>query len=1376
VRRAWEVEETLRLLAETFNLLIRGGIMTLIDRIRGRNRSTRTLHAGRAPRRRPLVEDLEARVTPTVIFHPYFGAEATSDGGGEKLNNTPVELIFWGSTYWSNPSGASASTIANAISTLLSSPAYQHLSQYGAGASPYLANWWVDTDHGDPPSTFTDSDLTNEIVNAINDTNSPILPPSNFTSTPLYMVITPYGTYVDASSIPNDTNGGDRTVVGYHFDFNASTNYGNYNLVYGWVGQPFDIGGLGGSLSNLDTITSVFSHESSEAMTDAQPFSGVTCNAGASLPGGGSGEIGDFEPEDFNLDEYRVDGVLVQAMWDNNAQAFTVSDGNSQHLDLYASYSYSNGKYTYTGSTLDIYGDQFGSGYNDSITLDTTGAGGVEVTLNGQTFAFEPGVQITTVNVLPGTGTNTIQVNNVPSNCSVYINGGDGIDNVTIGNSYDGVQGINSLVYVYNGYPTPSSTGYSTLTINDAADTVGRSATMYDDNLGGGVHRGSIFGLAPAQIDWLDNTSGTYTGGVEYLAIYGGSGGNTFSVQNNGDLWGGTYIGTGSGGTSVSNYVDVYGTSGPLDIDGESSYQSVDVGVGSTAGILGWVDVYNSGSGGYSYLYVDDSSDSNGQTANMYDGELTGLGTSAPIYWSPSASATGGVVYLGVFGGSGGNTFYVHGTSNFYDDTYIGSGSGGTSVTNYVEVYGTSGALYVDGESSYQLVDVGVGSTAGIHGLVDAYNSGSGGYSTLTVVDTADTTGRTANLYDGELTGLGLSAPVYWAPSASSTGGVTYVVVYGDAHGNTFNVYNTSNLYYDTYLSTGGGSNTVNDVGTTGKLVVFGSGKDTLVGPNATNTWNITGSNSGSLGVVSFSGVANLTGGTGNDTFAFASGGSVSGKINGGAGTNTLNYSGDGGAAITVNLANDTATRTGGFSNIQALVGSSSTADQLVGPNSTNTWTLTGANAGTVGSFSFSAVENLTGGTGNDTFVFDSGGSVSGKINGGTGTNTLNYASDGGAAVTVNLASDTATRTGGFSNIQALVGSSSTADQLIGPNATETWTLTGANAGTVAGLSFSAIENLTGGTGNDTFVFDSGGSVLGKINGGGGTNTLNYASDGGAAATVNLASDTATRTGGFSNIQSLVGSSSTGNQLIGPNSNTVWSITNNNAGTVAGLSFSAIGNLTGGSAEDVFVFSAGKTISGKINGGGGNNWLDYSAYTTAVTVNLATNTATGIDGGLAGGISNIRNVRGGQGGGSNTLIGNSQGNILIGGSGTNTITGGSGRSILIGGTGKDTVTGGSGNDILIAGYTDYDTSSLANDVALEAILTEWQSADSYTTRISKIKAGVGGAKFVWGTTVHDNSTSNANKLTGADEPGAHNWFFANLSHTTTNRSTGEQLN
>jgi hypothetical protein len=519
------------------------------------------------------------------------------------------------------------------------------------------------------------------------------------------------------------------------------------------------------------------------------------------------------------------------------------------------------------------------------------------------------------------------------------------------------------------------------------------------------------------------------------------------------------YVYTGAGSNSA--YVHDTSSASPVTIYSGGTDMVYIGGTDGVQGINGSVDVENPN--GHTDLIIDDSGNSySSRTVNM---DATGVYGLAP---APISYDQNGLSHLTIDTGSAGNTFYVANTpsSMWGMGTYIINHSGAGS--NTIDIHATSEPLLLDGGAGSQYVNVGEGWTGYINGYVDVYNSSSRGSSYLYVDDHYDTVGRTADLYNGGLTGLGSPAPIYWAPSASAIGSVTFVGVYGGSGGNRFNVYNTSNLYYYTYLSTGGGSNTVNVVGTTGKLNISGSWTDTLVGPNTTNTWNITGPDHGTLGVVTFWGVANLTGGTSNDTFKFASDGSVSGKI---------------------------------------------------------------------------------------------------------------------------------------------------------------------------------------------------------------------------------------------------------------------------------------------------------------DGDGGTNWLDYAACTTPVTVNLAADTATGVGGGIA----HIRNIRGGQGG--DTLIGDAQGNILIGGAGPNTIVGGTGRSLLLGGKGKDTITGRSGGDILIAGSTDFDSSSLAHDLALDAILAEWQSANPYATRISHLETGGGlngSNKLVWGVTVHDNSASDANKLTGG--AGGQNWFFANLTQTTTNKKACEQLN
>jgi len=57
-------------------------------------------------------------------------------------------------------------------------------------------------------------------------------------------------------------------------------------------------------------------------------------------------------------------------------------------------------------------------------------------------------------------------------------------------------------------------------------------------------------------------------------------------------------------------------------------------------------------------------------------------------------------------------------------------------------------------------------------------------------------------------------------------------------------------------------------------------------------------------------------------------------------------------------------------------------------------------------------------------------------------------------------------------------------DTLVGPGGDHTWNITGTNAGTVSTLTFVAIENLIGGAGDDSFIFEPKGAVTGVVDGG----------------------------------------------------------------------------------------------------------------------------------------------------------------------------------------------------------------------------------------------------------------------------------------------------
>jgi Ca2+-binding RTX toxin-like protein len=130
------------------------------------------------------------------------------------------------------------------------------------------------------------------------------------------------------------------------------------------------------------------------------------------------------------------------------------------------------------------------------------------------------------------------------------------------------------------------------------------------------------------------------------------------------------------------------------------------------------------------------------------------------------------------------------------------------------------------------------------------------------------------------------------------------------------------------------------------------------------------------------------------------------------------------------------------------------------------------------------------------------------------------------------------------------------------------------------------------------------------------------------------------------------------------------------------------------------------------------------------------------------------------GDGNDRIKGGAAADIIDGGAGNERIDGNGGRDLIIGGLGADDLHGVGDDDILIAGRTAYD----GNLAALDAVMSEWNSARDYATRLKNLSSAAtatptrsNGDYFLNETTVLDDGLIDA--LFGE---GQRDWFLANL--------------
>ncbi|MHA4866224.1 calcium-binding protein [Duganella sp. PWIR1] len=543
----------------------------------------------------------------------------------------------------------------------------------------------------------------------------------------------------------------------------------------------------------------------------------------------------------------------------------------------------------------------------------------------------------------------------------------------------------------------------------------------------------------------------------------------------------------------------------------------------------------------------------------------------------------------------------------------------------------------------------------------------------------------------------------------------------------------------DTYVVNAAGDNVIEaeDEGTDSVTVDFTAAGTYVMSANVENATivgtlavsvtgnamdNILTGNSAANKIDGGAGNDSISGGLGNDTIT---GGVGNDTIDGGAGSDSM-AGGDGNDIYTVDVATDVVTEAaGGASGIDVV--KTALASYTLGANvETLQYTGTTGFAGTgnvldnlilggVGNDVLKGLagnDTLMGGAGNDSL---DGGEGNDSFSGGTGVDTV----DGGAGT-----GDTLTLTGSFADfsrtrvsltdtllVNAVSGESvlvrgvesfffngvaktlaqvnenraSTGDDVLTGRVDFNDTLDG-------GL---GADNMTGYSGDDTYVVNVAGDVVVEASGEGTDNVLvAFTAAGTYALSANVENATVTGTlavnvtgNGEDNI--LIGNTAA-NKLDGGAGNDSISGGLGNDTVTGGAGNDTIDggagtdSMSGGDGDDIYTVDvAADVVTELATGGSGTDQI----LTTAVALTLALNVEnlkyTGSLAFAGTGNASANIIEGAVG--NDKLLGMAGADSLVGNAGNDTLDGGADNDTLAGGSGNDSLFGGDGNDALNAG-------------------------------------------------------------------------------------------
>ena len=319
-------------------------------------------------------------------------------------------------------------------------------------------------------------------------------------------------------------------------------------------------------------------------------------------------------------------------------------------------------------------------------------------------------------------------------------------------------------------------------------------------------------------------------------------------------------------------------------------------------------------------------------------------------------------------------------------------------------------------------------------------------------------------------------------------------------------------------------------------------------------------------------------------------------------------------------------------------------------------------------------------------------------------------------------------------------------DAAFGPNQEMDWLIR--NGGSLrlgANMEIVGAESATGGSADDTFRLVATAlqtdSTPVSIHGGLGDGADLLVSPATVRAEVSLEQRTVNGVLTFLGFERIRGNHHN-DRIKGADQENVWRVTGDNSGTVRNvgqsntIGFTSFESLLGGNLTDRFMLEENGSILGPVNGGPGNDWLDYRNRAKAVYVDLNNRQANDV-----GSAVSIENVRGGSGDDfivgdhkRNVLRGGPGKDILVGNEGNDLMFGDEGRDLMIGGVGRDKLYGFSGEDILIGGSTAHD----ASRTDLGTVMEIWSNSNlRFETRVEQIRDGKGGVALSKETVADD---------------------------------------